>query len=226
MKVKTIKRVNISSEIANQIQYKIQNGELKIGEKLPPERVLCEKFDVSRTSIREAVSGLIAKSFLERRKSGTYVCELNRDTVKDSMNLLISSKQISIGYVIEARFILEVENAGLAALRATEEDIQNMEQCIVNSENLSSHENDLLHKSADFHVFVAHATHNPVLKDFFMVLNDILIEDQRSIKKVSTSSKGHIDILERIRAKDVAGAKMAMCNHLQTVDDTYIKNSD
>lgn len=221
MKIRAIKRINISTEIANQIQIMIQNSELKIGEKLPSERVLCEKFDVSRTSIREAVSGLISKGILERRNGGTYVCELNRDIVKDSVNLLISSKQLNINYVSEARIILEIENAGLAALRATGEDIQKMEQCIIDMKNLNQSKKDFLKKATEFHVLVARATHNPILKDFFMVMNDILIKDPRSINKLTMSTKDHMNIFECIRAKDENGARKAMRKHLMAVDSTY-----
>lgn len=67
MKVETIKRFNISHEVSRQIQNLILDGTIKPGEKLPSERELCNSFNISRTSIREALSGLISTGFLEKK---------------------------------------------------------------------------------------------------------------------------------------------------------------
>lgn len=216
-----VKRVAMPTLIAQQIQEMVQNGELKPREKLPSERELCEQFDASRTAVREGIAALISKGILERRNKGIFVCEINNRIVTESMELLISAKNISISDVLEARSILEIENAGLAALRASEQDIEFLQRCVQKIEDPSNSEAVIRDAAADFHRGVARATHNSLIEDFFMVLYDVFYNDPRSIATVSESANSHRDILVKIIQRDESGARKEMKKHLEIVRRSY-----
>jgi len=207
--------------IADQIQDMVQTGKLKPFDKLPSERELCEQFSASRTAIREAVSGLISKGILERRNRGIYVRPFDTNGMMQSMSLLIAAKQISIKDILEARTILEIENAGLAAERATEEDLEKLHQCVQDLENPSASEALIRQRASEFHQQIAKSTHNPLLEDFFMVMFEIFMNDPRSISTVSKSASSHRNVYEKVKARDPSEARKEMSRHLEIVKMSY-----
>lgn len=217
MQIKPIKKVNISGAVAQQIQELIQEGVFQAGEKIPSERELCEKFVVSRTSVREALSGLISRGILERKSDGTYVREFCSDIILEPMHLLITSKKLSIADIYEARSILEIENAGLAASRATKEELQKLEQCILRMEDPKLSKEMILQISVEFHERIARATHNPILIDLFTVMFGIFAKDPRSIKNIRKSTVSHRDVFDQISSRNPEGAREAMRKHLQVI---------
>jgi GntR family transcriptional repressor for pyruvate dehydrogenase complex len=213
--------MNLSDEVAQQIQELVQEGVFKLGEKLPPERELCEKFQVSRTSVREALKGLISKGLLEKRSDGTYVREKFDNIFVEPLTLLITSKKLNIADIFEARSVLEIQNAGLAAKKATEEDIRRMEECIIKMENPKNTREAVLNYATEFHQMIAKATHNPILEDIFKVMFHIFVQDPRSIKNIKKSTAFHRDIYEKIKNRDAAGAEEAMRKHLIGIVESY-----
>src|SRR5574342_1317761 len=94
----------LSVQVADQLQSSILANELKPGDRLPPERVLCDRFEVSRTVIREAISILEAKGLLTSKGgSGTYVRAIQSGDVADSIGIYISapSHLVSLEDLIE-----------------------------------------------------------------------------------------------------------------------------
>lgn len=221
MQVKPVKKVVITTMIAQQIQDMVQSGKLQPGDKLPSEREMCESFDASRTAVREAISGLISKGILERRNKGIYVCKVGREVMMESIELLIATRGISIKDILEARAILEIENAGLAALRATEEDIKELEKCVIKIEDASNHPKEIRKSAAKFHELIAKSTHNPLLLDFFMVMFETFNNDPRSVNTIFKSASSHRHILEAIRSRDEDRARKEMRKHLDIVKESF-----
>ena len=114
----------LSDKVADMMMETILSGRFQVGDRLPSERALGEQFGVSRTVVREAVRALVAKGVIEVRSgSGLRVIAVNADAVSESMNLYLRGGGLDFGKVHEVRALLEVHLAGLAAERATDEDI-------------------------------------------------------------------------------------------------------
>lgn len=221
MQVTPVKRIAIPAQIVQQIQSMVQSGELEPQDKLPSERELCEQFSASRSAVREAISALIFKGVLERRNKGIYVCEFDSEIMAESVELLIITKKIPIKDVLEARTVIEIESAGLAAQRATEEDLAFLLQCINTIEEPTNSEAAVRAAATDFHRGLAKATHNPLIEDFFMVLSDSFVNDPRSIDILHESANSHRDIFQMLERRDADGARKAMRKHLEIVKKTY-----
>lgn len=217
MKIEAIKRVNISDEVSNQIQKLILEGYIEPEQKLPSERELCDEFNVSRTSVREALKGLISAGFLEKKSDGTYVNKNLTDIVKKPMKLLLFSKDLTVAEIYEARQVLETQNARLAAKKATEENLKQMENCVEIMENPSSSIENIMDSSVKFHYSIARATENKILLDVYQVIYDIL-QDMRKqsdvISNIKESVIYHRKIFDSIKARDEKTAEKLMYEHI------------
>jgi GntR family transcriptional repressor for pyruvate dehydrogenase complex len=122
--------VRLADQVAGALIDSIVSGRLKDGDKLPPERELCEQFGVSRPVVREAVRSLIAKGLLaDNPRRGHVVSALGRDMVTESLTLYLRGQQLDYGKLMEVRSVIEVENAGRAAERASPEQLEQLRRC-------------------------------------------------------------------------------------------------
>jgi GntR family transcriptional repressor for pyruvate dehydrogenase complex len=220
------REARLSDKVTEAILETIASNELKPGDPLPPERELGRQFGVSRTVIREAVRALAAKGLLEVRSgSGVRIVAVDGETVSESMRHFVRGSRLEYGKVDEIRHVLEVAAAGLAAERATGEDIAAMDASIDAFENeCSDLEKSVLHDLA-FHRAIATATHN----ELFLVLHDtmgeMLIEvRRRNLSKGRDERRLVVGMHRRIRdgvaAHDPDAARQAMRDHLGHVSAT------
>jgi GntR family transcriptional regulator, transcriptional repressor for pyruvate dehydrogenase complex len=205
----------------------IASNQLKPGDMLPPERELGKQFGVSRTVIREAVRALAAKGLLEVRSgSGVRIVAVDESTVRESMRHFVHGSSLEYEKVDEMRRVLEVAAAGLAAERATGDDIAAIDETIDAFENeCRDLEKSVLHDLA-FHRAIARATHN----ELFLVLHDsmgeMLIEvRRRNLSKGRDERRLVVNMHRRIRdgiaAHDPEAARWAMLDHLGHVSATW-----
>ncbi len=217
-------KVRLVDRVVNEIQGLIVGGQLKPGAKLPPERELADKLGVSRTVIREAVRILVAKGLLETKPGvGTIVRHVTRDQIVEPLNLLVQIRNggVSFEELHQVRSILEVEIAGLAASQATEADIAELEQLVAAMEATQNDTDVFAARDTDFHQALARMTYNPLLGLLLGVIRDLL-EDYialvtRHIDPARHVLPYHRQILERVAAKDVEGARQAMRAHLKQI---------
>lgn len=223
MKFQPIKPKKVSSQIADQIRTSILAGEFTPGDKLPPERELAEMFGVSRPSVREALNMLAAAGLvMSYQGGGTVVMSLVETVAGNPLTELIRFQQERALDVIEVRKGMESWTAFYAAQRALPEDLRRLEEIVDgmrgNLEGLKQSE-DL---DANFHIVIARATHNIVWLHLMQSLYDAMKEFQQSVWRAVyiTSEDHHLlfrhhrNILERIMARDPAGARDAMIEHL------------
>src|SRR5947208_12339953 len=124
-----IKSTRIYEEIVRQVKQMITEGRLKSGDQLPPERDLAEKFVVSRTSVREALRALESLGLIEIRPGeGTFVREVSIESLIEPLALVMASQREAIGELFEARRMIEPIIAGMAAPRATRDEVQERER--------------------------------------------------------------------------------------------------
>ncbi|MBX2849454.1 MAG: FadR family transcriptional regulator [Acidiferrobacterales bacterium] len=143
-------------KIFDEISYLIHSGEFTIGSRLPTERELAERFEVSRPTIREAIIALEATNKVSvKTGSGVYVID------QKSKNTFFD-KETSPFEVLEARVLLEGESAALAAKMITEDEKVLLQKAFMNlkGEGLNGESREA---DREFHSIIANATHNKVL---------------------------------------------------------------
>ena len=132
MMLKAVTREQTLTERAqHQFEELIVSGKLMPGDRLPSENEMGKMLGVSRTVVREAVRLLSARGLVEARSgSGVYVRELNSAMIREPIDLLLRCRAIKVEDILEVRALMEVHLAGLAAERASSEEIVAMEQAI------------------------------------------------------------------------------------------------
>lgn len=112
-----------SASAATRLRQGILDGEFIPGQRIPPERELAATFGLSRSSIREAIKGLVSLNVLEtRRGSGTYVRRLESSEIFESLEFILDVDPKSLAHFFELRRLLEPPAAGIAASRIVEVD--------------------------------------------------------------------------------------------------------
>lgn len=212
-------------DIARQIEEAILSGELKPHDRLPSERELQQLFGVGRASVREAVRILESNGMLEVRtgalSGGIFVKPLTTATTVDGLQRLFLVEQISEKELIEYRVALESITVYWAAMRATEEDIQDIAQIIEAMEQESNwkqfHDADL-----EFHLAVARAAKNRINMLVMLAIRQTLLRImQEAFANIMERSQvrntlinEHKKILTLIKNKDGEEAKRIMTDHI------------
>jgi len=220
---KPIKQEKISAKIVSQIKVLIQEGDLRPGDPLPPERELMRLLNVSRPSIREALKSLIGMGFLETTQGNrTVVRSLASGRMVEPLHRLLKDDIRMVFDIIEVRKAIETWNAYYAAKRATPEDILRME---ANLESMRSRlETDgynLENEDADFHLAIAEATHNKFQTHIMFTIYDILknsIGQYRADIDIHTIYRQHENVVAAIKEGNSEMARMRILEHLDYVE--------
>jgi GntR family transcriptional repressor for pyruvate dehydrogenase complex len=171
MKFKTIQRSSTPEIIINEIIQYVRSGELKPGDKLPTEREMSLMFGVGRSSIREAVKGLVLSGYLESAQGkGTFVKKdipLTDVTLSDLQNALTAERIVEL---MELREILECNAAKLAAQRANAEDIQRIHEALEQMQACQADIKKFYDPDFDFHMAVAEAAHNEMICEMMRLI--------------------------------------------------------
>src|SRR5678816_3520719 len=125
------RRGTTSEEVVAQLREMIHTGELRPGDRLPPERDLAKLLGVSRPTLRAGISSLAAVGVLQpRRGAGTFVVEAEGSPALDSspLRLMAALQRFTPAEMFEARRSLEMAIAGLAAERATGDQMASMSE--------------------------------------------------------------------------------------------------
>jgi GntR family transcriptional repressor for pyruvate dehydrogenase complex len=220
---------NLSDKVAEQLTEAILAKQLKVGERLPSERDLCEKFHVSRTVVREAIRSLAARGLLRVTSGrGVEVRELGSSNVADSMRLLVRGHDgLDYGKVHEVRTAVEVQTAGLAAERAKPEDIARLRQLCEEYER-SLKGGDLTRASEldfQFHRELTRATDNELLLAMLDSISDVLREVRTQVMTQphvgEEGLQAHLRILKCISSGKAEAARAAMSEHLAEAERVW-----
>lgn len=169
MEIGAVRGRRLADDIVSQLETMILEGTLKAGERLPAERVLSERFGVSRPSLREAIQRLAARGLVvSRHGGGTFVAESLGNTFSDPLLSLLESNGDAQRDLLEFRHTLEGACAYYAALRATDLDHQRLtvafealQDCYRRRGSVTRTEEGAA--DAQFHLAIAEASHNAVL---------------------------------------------------------------
>jgi GntR family transcriptional repressor for pyruvate dehydrogenase complex len=219
---KAVKHTKVSDEIANQIKSQISEGMLKPGDRLPPERELVKEFAVSRPSLREALNSLVAMGFLEVKGKRTFIKSVASESMRNPLSLLIKMDTQKIFDLIEVRKAMEAWGAFLAAQRATEEDIKQLENLIEEMRKTFENGRSWEKQDADFHLAIAQATHNTIQTHIMSTIYDLLREsvarvfkDRSKVKKLLDQ---HYRIFNAIKNHSPDKARERTLEHLNYVE--------
>ena len=233
MILKPIRTRKIYEQIVDQIGQLVAKGQLKPGDRLPSERELVERFQVSRASIREAISALEMMGLIEVRSGeGTYIRQVNIESVVTPLAWMLFIEKDTDLELYEARKILEVQAAGLAAERAEEDEIIEMFEALeIMRRDLESHQ---LGEDADhhFHYAIARASHNKILFRLMNTLSDTMRKALKSSRSrlyehEETPEKlynEHHLIYEAIKNHNVEKAQKLMLEHLVGVERVILRS--
>jgi GntR family transcriptional repressor for pyruvate dehydrogenase complex len=213
---------------ADELLEMVVSGGLEPGERLPPERELCERLGVSRTVVREALNLLEARGLISiEHGRGAVVSGGNTDAVRDALGVILRVRPKALWELLEMRAILEVGISGLAAERATEEDTDAMRVQLERMAASIDTPEGYVDADVEFHALLACAARNGVLLTMLEPIVDLL----RASRRVSVSASRrpgsalralgeHEEILRRVEAGDAEGARREMRAHLaNTVED-------
>jgi len=209
-------------EIVDQIQQQILSGALKPGDQIPAERDLAERFGVSRTAVREAIKSLTEKGLIEVFVGrGTFVANLSPDRVVESMTMLLRNERDNVASLQEARELLEVPTARLAAERHTDAHVARLRAISAELEQERSLSPRLIDRDTEFHVEVARATGNPVLVLLSQTIVELLRAERLGLDDfddaLPTAFASHRAIVDAIADGDGDRAAQAMSDHLEHV---------
>jgi GntR family transcriptional repressor for pyruvate dehydrogenase complex len=208
-----------SELVTSHVLALIAEGELKGGARLPPERELANELSVSRTSVRTGIQALAAKGVLVvRHGAGTFVADGPPALDGEPLLLLAALHGCSGAEMFEARRTLEVGVAGLAAERATPEDIAAMAEEVASMfASLDDPQQFLIH-DIRFHRAVAAASGNRVLAALVEMVSSIFYGLRRRTADRSDDRRpaaaAHRRIYQAIRDHHRSRAEGLMHDHL------------
>jgi GntR family transcriptional regulator, transcriptional repressor for pyruvate dehydrogenase complex len=202
----------------------VQRG-FRVGDKLPSERELAKQLSVGRSTLREAMQGLQTMGLVKIRHGvGTFFASEPGKWLLHPLRFSENPPHRLFEELIEARLMVEVRLAGLAAERATEEDIVRLRESLDKRETAERGEFNA--RGLDFHLAIAAAAHHTVLASMLTAVShlyfDVLDSLGRSAQEAEYAFRarqqhGHHEILLRIEARDPQGAANAMRAHLRAV---------
>ena len=205
---------------ADQILDMVVSGGLDRGERLPPERELCARLNVSRTVVREALNLLEARGLISiEHGRGAVISGGNTDALRDTLGLILRVRPKALWELLEIRKILEVEIAGLAAERVEEEDVRAMRVQLERMAASIDAPRGYVDADVEFHTLLAGAARNGVLLTMLEPIVDLL----RVSRRVSASRRPgsalralgeHEEILRQVEVGDAEGARREMSAHL------------
>lgn len=212
---------SLSDKVTEQITDAIISRQVRPGERLPSERELGARFNVSRTVIREAVRSLVARGLVRVTSGrGVEVSEVGSGGVTASMKLLVRGYELDYEKVSEVRSAVEVQTAGLAARRAKPEDLEKLRQ-LCDNHQVSLDQGDIDGASEhdfQFHRELTRASGNELLLAMLDSISDVLLEVRhQAMVQPHVSEEGlkaHRRILKAVSSGDPKAARDAMARHL------------
>ena len=225
-----IQKRKLYQEVIDRLMRRIENGELSPGDQLPSERELMETYGVGRVAVREALqalarSGIVEISHGERARVVTPTASLLIDQIAEGARHLLRIQPETLSHIKEARTFLETGMVRLAAIKATEADLQLLRGHLEN-QRYSLPEIDLFLKhDMLFHQEIARISGNPIFPAIVAALFGWASTHDQSIVRApgheQLTLSEHQKIIDAIAARDAQAAVQAMSDHLNRSNVLY-----
>lgn len=235
MHFKPIKPRKIYEQIVEQIKAMVTEGNLNPGDRLPSEREMSDILKVSRASVREALSALHMMGLVEIKSGeGTFIKLTSIDSIIEPLALVLLMERDTVIEILEVRKGLEVEAAGLAAIRRDKEDLDKMREAL--DEMHKDIESLEIGEKADwkFHYTIAQASQNVLLTRLMNTVSDSIENTMRTSrqnlyrteKMPRTLLDAHEGIYEAIAEGDPLEARRRMYEHLLMVEKNMVMDRE
>ncbi|EHQ91797.1 FadR/GntR family transcriptional regulator [Desulfosporosinus youngiae] len=211
-------------EVLKQINNLIIDGKLCPGDRLMGEREMAVELGVSRTTLREALRTMEFLGWVEIKPGdGTFIRDAQLNEVISPLALALSAESTRMEELWETRITLEVECAGLAALRASEKDLEQISRAICEMESQLKNLDAYAKADMQFHFLVTHASQNSMMS---RLLQTFVVHIVELIKKAGPlrfshdigglrTIQEHISIYDAIATHDAEQARTLMRRHLE-----------
>lgn len=218
-------------QVADQLREMILSGTLTVGDRLPTEAELCARFRTSRSTIREALRLLSSQSLITTRTGatgGTSVTQPQITEISDflttTLSLLAGSSELSVEEFLEARQVLEIPAARLAAQKVGAGLVAQLEQLVpLGMERLRPEE--VFRVNRLFHLTIVGASGNRLLQlmaePVFSVMQTRFARDRADAGFWSDVEHDHRRIVETLRSGDAFATEAAMAEHLGRLSPLY-----
>jgi GntR family transcriptional repressor for pyruvate dehydrogenase complex len=225
MQLQPTRRISLSQAVLDQLLARIQDGSIKPGDHLPSEHVLMRQLNVGRSSVREALRGLISLGLVETKpgRGGAIVLASMQTSVHlRAQRLSIEHLQKSaILDLLEVRESLEGQAAQLAAERATSSEVAEIGRCAFEVEKQVAEGRTYFHANSKFHFAVARASHNSVLAESVRhLIGEVRTYRERLMREIREMPERdvaeHQAILKAIQDHDPNRARRVMIKHLRS----------
>lgn len=207
----------LGTQVEEELMNYILEEPVEIGQKIPNEFELAERFGVGRSTIREAVKGLVSKGILEvRRGAGTYVISTTSQE-HDPLGLSKLQDKYKLALELcEVRLMLEPEIAANAAEHADEEDLKQLKRLCDETEQLYVEGKNHIAKDIEFHTCIAKCSKNRVVETLVPVIHSAVMTfaNLTQLKLKNETIETHRALVEAITDHDPTGARCAMQMHL------------
>lgn len=218
-------------QVADQLRYNIVTGQLIPGQRLPIEPELAKVFGVSRSTIREALGHLASSGLVVTRRGvsgGTWVAVPSTDQIRgyltDSIGMMMQAETLTDDGILEARLLLEVPAAGLAAKRRNDDQLLRLSDDVA---RVKAPEAECRARGRSFHLTLLEAAGNPLLdlmaRPIFDVLTTRFVARASSPAFWKKVNDEHRLIHDAVRHGDAATAESMMREHVHHLNSVYQK---
>lgn len=203
--------------VEQHIKELIRARRLLAGDKLPPERQLAERLDVSRSTLRGALQSLSEQGIVTGRQGAGWTVEASGHVVAANLAVYLSLEEVSFEQLFAARRAVEPNIAAGAAEHRTAEQIAALRRCI-KAMRATTDSEAYLQADSDFHAILAAASQNPVfsllITPTLNLLQDVRERLSAEATVISASHEEHDQILAAVERGDPAAAHQAMLKHI------------
>ncbi|MCD6435943.1 MAG: FadR family transcriptional regulator [Clostridiales bacterium] len=227
--IKPLNKTNIYEEVLHEIIKMIKTESWKSGEKIPGEVALAEAFDVSRNSIREALKALELSGIITAKAGkGTFLSENVFNNIR-RMELTWALRDAdSLDELVQTRLIIEPELAALAALNANSKDIEEMNEIIKHTIDITINDKYTIEEGMKFHLRMVKASKNELLTKFMnSIVDELCVHRLLRVKKYTDKKlileemEEHQLIVELIKQGEADKVRGIVKKHIMRVKDFY-----
>ncbi|MBU8906467.1 FadR/GntR family transcriptional regulator [Desertibacillus haloalkaliphilus] len=221
LEMKSLDRKTLSKQVIDQIIDLLLSGQLKPGDKLPPEMELLEILGVSRPVLREALSSLETLGIIQRRtREGTF---FTNSIGSKPYSIMLALSAGNLPAIMETRMSLELGLVSIAAEKITDEDLARLKETI----DYMANNVEYTEQDRDFHRIIAYSASNPVMAGIIDPLLDAFDSTVDQISKRDRNQEEtlaqHIEIYKALEKRDPIESFQKMYQHLDYVRNKVLK---
>ena len=214
---------NLQKTIIGKIGDLINYKNLEPGDKLPSERMLSEKFEVSRSNVREAIQKLEFYGLLESKpQSGTFIANIGVVAMNGMIEDILRLEDPDFKSLVETRILLELKTVRLASIRRSEDDLKKIKEALEAYTKKVLEGEDAVQEDLLFHLAIARASGNSTMNTFMLIITPEIITNFEKYHVCDTglSKRGikeHEEIFEAIKKQNPQLAKAKMKEHFSVL---------